>query len=58
LDYHGTNQLIRIPEPEIDRLIAEFADPMCLQSGDTEMFSVFDAIWTAMGKPKILAQSA
>ncbi|KAJ2913413.1 hypothetical protein MD484_g7001, partial [Candolleomyces efflorescens] len=47
-NYGGTDQLISIPEPEIDRLIAEFADPTCLSFGDADTVSVFDTIWTAM----------
>ncbi|KAJ2925354.1 hypothetical protein H1R20_g11768, partial [Candolleomyces eurysporus] len=57
-NYKGTNQLIRIPKPEIDRLITEYADPTCLQFGDSETIAVFSAIWGAMGEPEISVQSA
>lgn len=56
--WKGQDQLIQIPPHDIDRLIAEYADPTCLLFGEDAIISIYRAVWEAIGKPRISALNA
>jgi hypothetical protein len=57
-DFGGENMLIKIPEKDIDRLLAEHDDHHLTQFGTDEEVALYSDLHTAIGSPDFVSSDA
>ena len=56
--WEGEDQLISIPANDIDGLLEEYNQPNLLQFGSNEMVELCEALYNAIGTPKLSASAS